>query len=117
LPYTDSVAEVDTYNTTSVTQQVNTYQVELKARMQGGAYLFDQTYSVAFTDPSIAAAIVQAKNLLTNAGAVSLTGPTQLSSNQSLVSSLINTVQTGTQTTNALVQTTAYIGPQTISIL
>jgi uncharacterized protein (TIGR03437 family) len=114
---TDSVAEVDTYNTTNVTQQANTYQVELKARMQGGAYLFDQTYNVAFTDPSIAAAIAQAKNVLTNAGAVSFTGPTQLSSNQSLVSSVINTVQTGSQLTNTLVQTTAYLGPQTISIL
>jgi uncharacterized protein (TIGR03437 family) len=113
---TSTLAEIDTYNTTSVTQQVNTRQVELKARMQGGAYLFDQTYNVAFTDPSIAAAITQAKNLLTNAGALSFTGPTQLSSSQSLVSSVINTVQTGSQLTNALVYTTTYLGPQTIFI-
>jgi hypothetical protein len=51
--FSTSTAEVDTINTTKVTQQVNTFQTEIKARMQGGAYLFDQTYSVAFTDPSI----------------------------------------------------------------
>jgi hypothetical protein len=96
---TTSTAEFDKYNTTNVTQQLNTYQVELKARMQGGAYLFDQTYNVAFTDPSITTAIAQAKSALTGAGAVSFTGPTQLSSTQSRVSSLVNTVQTGSQST------------------
>jgi hypothetical protein len=81
-------------HTSSITQQVNTFQTELKARMQAGAYLFDQTYSVAFTDPPIAAAVTQAKNVLTGAGAVSFSGPTQLSSNQS-TTSVMNTVQTG----------------------
>ncbi len=111
--FTSSLAEVDTYNTTNVTQQVNTFSTELKARMAGGSYLFDQTYNVAFTDPSITAAIASAKSVLTGAGAVSFTGPTQLSSNQSLVSNAVNTVQTGSQSTPSVV-TTAYIGPQTI---
>ena len=111
---TSALAEVDTYITTSATQQVNTFRTELKARMQGGAYLFDQTYNVAFTDPSIAAAITQAKAVLTSAGAASFTGPTQLSSNQSTTSST-NTVQTGSQS-NPSVVTTSYIGPTTIFI-
>ena len=59
-------------NTTGVTQQANTFLAKLKARMQGGStYLFDQTYSVAFTDPTVQAAVTQARNLLTGAGAVS----------------------------------------------
>jgi hypothetical protein len=104
-----STAQVDTTNTTSVTQQVNTFQTELKARMQGGAYLFDQTYSVAFTDPSIATAVTQAKNVLSGVGAVSFSGPTQLSSNQS-TTSVTNTVQTG-QTIGTVTSTpTTYIG-------
>src|SRR5579863_1832436 len=111
--FTTSTAEIDSYNTTNATQQVNTFQVELKARMQGGAYLFDQTYNVAFTDPSFPAHITQARSVLSGAGAVSFTGPTQLSSSQSLVSSLVNTVQTGSQTTT-VAGTVAFIGPQTI---
>jgi hypothetical protein len=111
--YTSSFAEVDTFNTTTVTQQVSTFRTELKGRMQGGAYIFDQTYSVAFTDPSFAAHLMQAKSVLAGAGAVSFTGPTQLSTNQSLVSSVTNTVQTGSQTTPSAV-TTTYIGPLTI---
>ena len=111
---TTSSATVNTYNTTNVTQQVSTFQTELKARMQGGAYLFDQTYNVAFTDPSITAAITQAKSVLTSAGAVSFTGPTQLSSNQSTTSAT-NTAQTGTQS-QVLLGSADWIGPVTISI-
>ena len=105
----ESFITIDTYNTTSVTQQVNTFQTELKARMQGGAYLYDQTFNVAFSDPSITAAIAQAKSVLTAAGAVSFSGPTLVSSNQSTTSNTV-TVQTG-QTAQALIVTvTTYIG-------
>ena len=113
--YTFSTAEIDTYNTTNVTEQVNTFQVELKARMQGGAYLFDQTYNVAFSDPTVQAAIAQAKNLLTNAGAASFAGPAQLSSTQS-TSSATNTVQTGKVLGQLLSDTHMYLGPVTVYI-
>jgi hypothetical protein len=112
--YTFSTAEIDTYNTTNVTQQVNTYQVELKARMQGGSYVFDQIYNVAFTDPTVQAAITQAENLLTGDGATSFTGPTQLSSAQS-TSSATNTVQTGKVLGTVSSISTLYVGPQTVS--
>lgn len=105
-------AEIDTYNTTSVTQPATATQVELKARMQGGAYLFDQTYNVAFTDPSMAAHIAQAKGVLTGAGAVTFTGPTQLSSTQSTTSAT-NTVQTGSQSTGMPTNTYTYTAPTT----
>jgi hypothetical protein len=108
-----STAEIDTLGTTSVTQQVNTYQVELKARMQGGAYLFDQTYNVAFTDPTFAAHITQAKSVLTGAGAVTFSGPTQLSGTQSLVSSVTNTVQNGSQLTGTQSGSYQYVAPTT----
>jgi hypothetical protein len=105
-------AEIDTLNTTSVTQQATAFQVELKARMQGGSYLFDHTYNVAFSDPSITAAIAQAKSVLTGAGAVSFTGPTQLSSTQS-TSSSTNTVQTGSQSSGMPTNTYTYTAPTT----
>src|ERR1700722_15323046 len=74
----ESSFEIETLNTTHVTNQVNTFQTELKARMQGGAYLFDQTYTAALSSPTVQAAITQAKNVLTSHGAVSFTGPTLL---------------------------------------
>lgn len=113
---TTSTAEVDTVNTTNVAQQVNTFQVELKARMQGGAVVFDQTFNVAYSDLTVQAAVTQARNLLTTAGALYFTGPTQLSNTQSLVSSVTGTVQTGTQVTQVLVGTQMFIGPVTLSV-
>ncbi len=114
--FSNSAAEVDTVNTTPVTQQVNTFQVELKARMQGGAYLFDKTYNVAYSDPTVQAAIAQAQGQLTSAGAVSFTGPTQLSSTQSQVSSTTNTVETSRQTTQTSNIVSTFVGPQTVFI-
>jgi hypothetical protein len=55
--------------------------VELKARMQSGSYVFDQTYSAAPSSPTVQVAITQAENVLTSHGAVSFTGPMPLSSN------------------------------------
>ena len=60
------------------------------------------------------AAVAQAKNLLTSAGAVSFTGPTQLSNTPS-TSSATNTVQNVTAT-NVSTATSIYLGPQTIMI-
>jgi len=113
--FTFSTVTIYTDTTANVTQQVNTYLVELKARMQGGAYLFDQTYNVAYTDPSIQAAITQAENLLTNAAAVSFTGPTQLSSTQSTSSATVTGPYVVTAT-NVSTAVTEYVGPQTIMI-
>jgi hypothetical protein len=110
---TTTGAQVITTNTTNATQTVDTYSVELKARLQGGSSLFDQTYNVAVTDPSFAARITQAKSVLTNAGAGSFTGPTQLSSVQSLVSSVVNTVQTGS-TSQSITGSADFIGPAVV---
>jgi hypothetical protein len=60
LNFTTSKAEIDTLNVTNVTQQVNTFQVEIMARMQNGAVLFDQTYNAPISDPTVQAAITQA---------------------------------------------------------
>jgi hypothetical protein len=110
-----SAATIQTFDTTSVTNQVNTYHVELKARMQGGAYLFDQTYSAALSSPTVQAAITQAKNLLTGQGAVSFSGPTLLSSSQS-TNTTTNTVQNGMTDGTPIITTKTFIGPITITI-
>jgi hypothetical protein len=106
---------IDTLNTAHVTDQVNTFQTELKARMQGGAYLFDQTYSAALSSPTVQAAITQAKTVLTSHGAVSFTGPTLLSSNQSTTTTN-STVQNGTTDGTPTIIVHTFIGPITITV-
>ena len=112
---TTSQAEVDTITTTNATpQRVDTYSTEVRARIGTGSFLYDQTFKVAFSDPQVVAAITQARNVLTGAGGVNLTGPTQISSSTSQVSSQTNTVTTGTQT-QAIVNTNAFVGPVTVA--
>jgi uncharacterized protein (TIGR03437 family) len=105
---------VDVVTPADVTQQVNTFQVELKARMQGGAFLFDQTYNAALSDPTVQAAITQAESVLTAAGAASFAGPTQLSSTSSTTSA--SSTANTTTATNVTLSVTTYIGPQTIFV-
>ncbi len=113
---TTSTTEItlETFNTAHVTNQVNTFQTELRARMQGGAYLFDQTYTAALSSPTVQTAIIQAKNVLTSHGAVSFTGPTLLSNNQSTTTTT-NTVANG-NTTSVNLSVTTYIGPITLTV-
>ena len=112
---TGSCAEVDTIVSTPVTQRVDTFSTELRARIGSGAFLYDQTFNVAFGDPTVQNAITTARGILTGAGAVNFSGPTHLSNNQSLTGSTISTITTGTQTQN-IVTTQAWIGPQTITV-
>jgi hypothetical protein len=110
-----SSAEVDTINTTNVTQRVDTFSTELRARVGNGSFLYDQTFNVAFSDPTVQNAINAARNVLTAAGAVTITGPTQISSNTSQVNSQTNTVQTNKQTTGTIVITGDFVGPTTVT--
>jgi hypothetical protein len=110
----ESDFSIETHNTAHVTDQVNTFQVELKARMQGGAYLFDQTYSAALSSPTVQTAITQAKSVLTSHGALSFTGPTLLSNHQSTTTTT-NTVQNGTTDGTPTIFVHTYIGPITIT--
>ena len=112
---TASLAEVDTILTTPVTQRVDTFSTELRARMVTGGFLYDQTFAVAFSDPAVQAAITTAKGVLTGAGAVSFNGPFQFSNSQSLVSSNANTVINNTALSQSILNTEVFVGPQTIS--
>jgi hypothetical protein len=113
-----STTTTNDYNTTTVNQQVNQYSTELIAQMAGGPVLFDQTFNVAFSDLTVQTAVAQATGVLTGAGATSITGPTETSSSQTLVSSS-STVQ-DTLVSSALsppfLSSNVYIGPQTIMV-
>jgi hypothetical protein len=111
-----SCAEVDTISTTPVTQRVDTYSTELRARIGNGAFLYDQTFAFAFSATQVQNAIATAHGVLAGAGAVNFSGPTQLSNSQSLVSRNTNIVTTGTQVTSTIVTSMSYVGPQTVNV-
>lgn len=113
ITFTTSTAEVDTVATTNATQTVNSFSTEIKARMQGGGYIYDQTFAAAFSDPTVTSAIAAARSVLTGAGSANTVGPTQLSS-VSTPSSTTNTVTTGTVAGTPVSVTTEYIGPITV---
>jgi hypothetical protein len=113
---TSFVAEVDTIVNTPVTQEIDTYSLELQARMLGRGLLYDQPFSFPLGSVTVQSAIAAAEAVLTGAGAVSFLGPTQLSSVESLVSSVLNVVQNGKSLSNEIIGTSIFIGPQTILI-
>ena len=112
--YTTSTKNI--YDTTNLTesQSVNTYSTEIIALMQGGATLYDQTFNMAFADPTVQAALAAAQGVLTTNGAASFIGPTLLSDIPSLASSVSLTGDPVVTGTDVSVATTTYIGPQTI---
>jgi len=111
--FTTAAAELDTIYPTTVNQSVNQFSTELIAQMAGGPVLFDQTFNVAYSDPTVQAAVAQAAGVLTGAGATSITGPTQTSYSQTLVNSSSVTV-TNSTTDNIIILSTDWIGPGTV---
>jgi hypothetical protein len=114
--YTTSTKNI--YETTdqSVTERVDTYSIELKALMQGGSTIYDQTFTVAFSDPTVQAAVLSASNALTLQGAVSIEGPTLMEDLTALANSVSVTGDPITTNTDVSYDTSLYIGPQTIMV-
>ena len=113
--FTNSFAEIDTTVDTAATVDVNTYSTELIVRMQGGPTLIDETLLVSFADPAFLAAVTAAEAALTGDGAVSIAGPTLLSSADTL-SAASSTIQTGADLTNVYTNTEQFVGPQIINV-
>jgi hypothetical protein len=113
--YSTSTRTISDTTNIAVTQQVDTFAVELIARMQGGSTLYDQTFNVAFTDPTVQAALVTAQGVLTANGAASFL-QNLLSTNTSLFGSVLQTGSPVTTGTDVSATTTMYIGPQTIMV-
>ncbi len=102
--------------TTNLTQRVDQFSTELRARLQGGPLLLDQTFAASFTDPVVQSALVSARQLLAGQGALGFIGPTLLGNNISL---------TGAKTVPSVIQTApsqdlvtigTQIGPRAIQI-
>ncbi|HEV2691761.1 MAG TPA: choice-of-anchor tandem repeat GloVer-containing protein, partial [Verrucomicrobiae bacterium] len=101
--------------TATVKQQATNFSTELIAVMPGTGVVYDQTFAVPFTDPSVQTAVTVAAGDLTTAGATSYIGPGQKSltktfQNQSSV------LSTNPVATNIVTTVTQYVGPKTINV-
>jgi uncharacterized protein (TIGR03437 family) len=81
-----------TFVNTPVSQSVNQYQTKLIA-VTNGVAVFQQTYAVAFSDPSVQNAISQADEVLTSDGAT-FGSPVLTSTSATLQSSVLSYVPT-----------------------
>lgn len=89
---TDSFTSDPTFLNTPVSQSVNQYQTTLIA-VTNGVAVFQQTYAVAFSDPSVQSAILQAGAVLTSDGAT-FGSPALTSTSTTLQSSILSYVPT-----------------------
>ena len=113
---TTSTSRTQTLHTTNTNgADVNNYLTRLTARIGSGPLLYDQTFNVQLSDATVQAAIQQARTQLTNAGAVSISGPNQQTNVKTLTGTSQSTAVNSTQTTSDVgVETT--VGPGTILI-
>ena len=112
--FSSSSAEYDTNHTTTVSQQMTNYSTRLIAKLPNAAVVYDQTFTAAYSDPAVQAAIMTAAGDLTNAGAVSFSGPAQTGFSQTTNHSSV-TVPISTNLT-VVAGTKAWVGPVTIPV-
>ena len=99
---TTSTSRTQTFHTTNTATEMNNYLTRLTARIGAGPLLYDQSFNAQLTDPSVQTAIQQARTVLTNAGANSISGPNQQTTTRTLTGTSQTTVVTRTDTTQAI---------------
>ena len=112
--YTTSTKTIyeDTYNPLSLT--VDEYSTEILALLNG-SIIYDQTFALAFSDPTVQAA-VQAAEALLAADNATFGAPVLTSASTALASSVTANSAPVTTGTDVSFTTTMYIGPQTIMV-
>jgi hypothetical protein len=102
---------------TTVSQQVNQYSTTLKAVLKGSQTVFQQTYAVALSDPTVQAAVSAADAILAGDNATP-SAPVQTSSSTALQSSQTSYALTGdtTATGNTTFTDTVTFGPAAVAV-
>ncbi len=95
--------------TTQNTQNFDTFLTRITARLNGGSPVYDQSFNAPFTDPSVQAAVAQARAALPNA---TISGPTLASTNRTLANTSQQSID-GATTSESIVGN--IIGPATMS--
>ena len=115
--FTTSFTCSEQVTTTNLTQRVDQFTTELRARLQGGPLLLDQTFAAPFSDPVGQSALVSAQQLLTAQGAKGFLGPALLGNNTAPINSntIPNVIQSAAPQTFVAV-TSNIIGPGSVQI-
>ncbi|MBI5719980.1 MAG: PEP-CTERM sorting domain-containing protein [Burkholderiales bacterium] len=98
--FTTSTSRTETFTDTQQAVREDTFSTRLLAVLDGSTTVYDMTFSAAFSDPLVQAAVLAAQGALTAAGApdaVSFSGPTLTST---------STVVTGTSSVTQITSTT-----------
>ena len=90
---TNSTTNETTFVDTPVTERIDQYSTELSAILNGGLTVFQQTFALPFSDPTVQAAVLQADAVLAGDGAT-FGNPFLTSSSTALQSSILSFVQT-----------------------
>ncbi len=113
---TTSTTDTIVFNApTATTTRVNTFSTEIIGRLAGGT-VFDQTFAVAFSDPTVQNGVTAARLAITTAGGpgIVVLGPTLRSHTETLTST--STSVYSLAGTNFNVTTATTFGPTTIVV-
>ena len=101
---------------TPVAERVDQYKTTIEASLNGGPPVFQETFGLPFSDPTVQAAVTAADAILTGDGA-SFGSPVLGPHSTSLVGSQLTDVTTGTSATGAVETTSMGIfGPNYIAV-
>ena len=119
-PAQNTTTTTSTESHTTITSQLATfrydeYRTRVTARMGAGPALYDQTFPVRFSDPSVQAAVATATAALQGAGAVAIQGPTLISSQTTFLGTT-STFQDTVIRSTPRVFTTTFTGPLCIGV-
>ena len=109
--FTRTTAEIDTTIDSTVARTVQSFKTELDFGFAGGPALSQQIFFVSVSDPAFQVAIAAAVTTLVSSGAVSTSGPTQVSNTTSSKTGK-QTIETGRSSTLTF-SIGEYVGPAT----
>lgn len=114
---TSTVTETET-NIIDHPVRIDRYSTRITATDPQGAIAYDQTFPVAYTDPSVQSAVETLEASLRTGPApalVTITGPAVAASDVTLADTQVDTVETGRARTETTA-TTEYVGPQCLRV-
>ena len=113
---TNSCSRTQVLQATTATNTVNAYQTTVTSELGSGPFLFDASFNLPYSDAVVQAEVLQAENDLFSAGAASDSGPTLVSSTQSLSSSVSTVTSAPVDSGVGFLSTTTIFGPATILV-
>ena len=112
--YTGTNSTTQTFTTQDLTQQTDAYVTEILGKLNGGT-VFDQTFNLAYSDPTVQTGVTSALAAITSLGgsSVIIAGPTQVSQIVTLLSSTSSTTSV-VQSQTITVTVVGLVGPLTL---